>query len=77
MDVLKSDVRILDLKKRRAQAEVDMLSEAMERLSEFEATSDGRSSEIIMFDTYIPDNYLDDFVSASSLSFFSNDSVLL
>jgi hypothetical protein len=40
-EILKSDVRVLDLKKRRAQAEVDMFSEAMERLSELEATSDG------------------------------------
>ncbi|KAG2122457.1 hypothetical protein BD769DRAFT_1389714 [Suillus cothurnatus] len=76
-EILKSDVRVLDLKKRRAQAEVDMFSEAMERLSELEATSDGRSSEIVMLDTYPPDNYLDDFVSASSLFFSSNDSVLL
>jgi hypothetical protein len=37
----------------------------------------GRSSEIVMLDTYPPDNYLDDFVSASSLFFSSNDSVLL
>ncbi|KAG2108275.1 uncharacterized protein F5147DRAFT_652989 [Suillus discolor] len=65
------------LKKRRTQAEVHMFSEAMECLSEFKATSDGRSSEIITFNTYLPDNYLDDFVSASSLSFSSSDSVLL
>ncbi|KAG1790360.1 uncharacterized protein HD556DRAFT_1446291 [Suillus plorans] len=77
VDVLKSDVRILDLKKRRAQAKVDMVLEAMERLSEFEGTSDGKCSEVVTFDTHLPDNYLDDFASAPSLFFSSNNSVLL
>ncbi|KAG1840689.1 hypothetical protein C8R48DRAFT_679532 [Suillus tomentosus] len=77
VDVLKSDVRILDLKKQRAQAEVDMFSEAMERLSEFKGTSDGICSEPIMFDSRLPDNYLDNWFSESSLSFSSDTSVLL
>ncbi|KAG1882540.1 uncharacterized protein F5891DRAFT_991255 [Suillus fuscotomentosus] len=77
VDILKSDVRTLDLKKQHAQAEVDMFSEAMERLSEFEGTSDGICSEAITLDSRLSDNYLDDWVSELSLSFSSDTSVLL
>ncbi|KAG1865664.1 hypothetical protein C8R48DRAFT_672276 [Suillus tomentosus] len=42
--VLKSDIHILGLKKQRAQVEVEMLSEAIARMSEFEHTDDGVSS---------------------------------
>ncbi|KAG2047058.1 hypothetical protein BDR06DRAFT_977043 [Suillus hirtellus] len=65
------------LKKQHAQAEVDMFSEAMEHLSKFEGTSDGICSEPIMFDSRLPDNYLDDWFSESSLSFSSDTSMLL
>ena len=43
LDMLKSDLHILDLKKQRAQAEVDMFSEAIARAAEFEFTDDGGS----------------------------------
>ncbi|KAG1899502.1 uncharacterized protein F5891DRAFT_1189636 [Suillus fuscotomentosus] len=42
--ILKSDLHMLGLKKQRAQVEVDMLSEAIARMSEFEHTDDGISS---------------------------------
>jgi hypothetical protein len=41
LDMLKSDLHILDLKKQRAQAEVDMFSKAIARAAEFEFTDDG------------------------------------
>lgn len=41
LDVLKSDIHILGLKKQRAQAEIDMFSEALARVAEFEGTDDG------------------------------------
>jgi hypothetical protein len=41
LDVLKSDIHILGLKKQRAQAEVDMFSEALAWVAEFEGTDDG------------------------------------
>jgi hypothetical protein len=47
--VLKSDIHILGLKKQRAQVEVDMLSEAIARMSEFEHTDDGRHAVIPLF----------------------------
>ncbi|KAG1806046.1 hypothetical protein EV424DRAFT_1350868 [Suillus variegatus] len=40
-DILKSNMHILGLKKQRAQAEVDMFSEALARIAEFEGTDDG------------------------------------
>ncbi|KAG1735472.1 hypothetical protein EDD22DRAFT_959925 [Suillus occidentalis] len=40
LDVLRSEIHILDLKKHRAQTEVDMLSEATSRIAESEAPSD-------------------------------------
>lgn len=41
MDIFKSDMHILGLKKQRAQAKVDMFSEALARIAEFEGTNDG------------------------------------
>lgn len=41
MDIFKSDMHILGLKKQRAQAKVDMFSEALARIAEFEGTDDG------------------------------------
>ncbi|KAG0697721.1 hypothetical protein DFH29DRAFT_878524 [Suillus ampliporus] len=38
MDILRSDIHILGLKKQCAQAEVDMFSEALARIAEFEGT---------------------------------------
>jgi hypothetical protein len=40
-EVLKSDFHVLDLKKQRAQSEVDMLSEAIARIAEFHDNDDG------------------------------------
>ncbi|KAG1818908.1 hypothetical protein EV424DRAFT_1347489 [Suillus variegatus] len=42
MDIFKSDMHILGLKKQRAQAKVDMFSEALARIAEFEGTNDAR-----------------------------------
>ena len=41
LDMLKSDLHILDLKKQRAQAEVDMFSAAIAWVAEFGPTVDG------------------------------------
>jgi hypothetical protein len=41
LEMLKSDFHILDLKKQRAQSEVDMLSEAIVRIAEFHRSDDG------------------------------------
>ncbi|KAG1899233.1 uncharacterized protein F5891DRAFT_981297 [Suillus fuscotomentosus] len=41
LDMLQSDIHVLGLKKRRTQVKVDMLSEAIARMSEFERTNDG------------------------------------
>jgi hypothetical protein len=44
LDLLWSDIHIMDLKKRRGQTEVDMLSEALSRIAESEGTeSDGKN----------------------------------
>ncbi|KAG1828469.1 hypothetical protein EV424DRAFT_1344719 [Suillus variegatus] len=77
VNVLKYDVHISDLKKQHAQAEVDMFAEAMERLSKFEGTSDGICSKALTFDSRLPEDYLEDWVSESSLSFSANTSMLL
>ncbi|KAG1742177.1 hypothetical protein EDB19DRAFT_1827821 [Suillus lakei] len=42
MDILKSNIHILGLKKQHAQAEVDMFSEALAHIAKFEGTDDGR-----------------------------------
>ncbi|KAG2097513.1 uncharacterized protein F5147DRAFT_777964 [Suillus discolor] len=44
LTILKSDLHMLGLKKQCAQVEVDMLSEAIARMSEFKHTDDGISS---------------------------------
>lgn len=41
LDTLKSNLHILDLKKQRAEAEMDMFYEAIERSSEFGSTNNG------------------------------------
>jgi len=41
-DALMSVFRVLDLKKQRAEAEVDMLYNAIVRIAELEATDDGK-----------------------------------
>ncbi|KAG1897348.1 uncharacterized protein F5891DRAFT_1192057 [Suillus fuscotomentosus] len=61
LNVLKSDFHILDLKKQRAQSEVDMLSEAIVRIAEFHHSDDGTT------ETDESDS-LDDWMSTSSLS---------
>ncbi|KAG2079872.1 uncharacterized protein F5147DRAFT_661611 [Suillus discolor] len=40
LEVLKSDFQVLDLKKQRAQSEVDMLSEAIARIAKFHSDND-------------------------------------
>ncbi|KAG2126386.1 hypothetical protein BD769DRAFT_1668376 [Suillus cothurnatus] len=44
LDALMSVFRVLDLKKQRAEAEVDMLYDAIVRIAELEVTDDGTSS---------------------------------
>jgi hypothetical protein len=44
----KSDIHVLGLKKQRAQVEVDMLSDAIARMSEFERTDDGVHAIIML-----------------------------
>jgi hypothetical protein len=51
LDILKSNIHILGLKKQCAQVEVDMLSEAIAHMSEFEHTDDGRHAAIPLFST--------------------------
>lgn len=41
LGALQSDIHVLGLKKQHAQVEVDMLSDAIARMSEFERTDDG------------------------------------
>ncbi|KAG2739100.1 hypothetical protein P692DRAFT_201873454 [Suillus brevipes Sb2] len=65
LDMLKSDFRILDLKKQRAQSEVDMLSEAITRISEFHRSDDG-TTETDESDS--PDAWSDNWSSSSSTS---------
>ncbi|KAG1861317.1 hypothetical protein F4604DRAFT_1929912 [Suillus subluteus] len=80
LDILKSDIHILGLKKQRAQAEVDMFSKALARVAEFEGTDDGTCSgstttfASLPSDTHANDCF-DDSFSTSYAS--SNASVLL
>lgn len=46
-DAIKSDRQILHLKKQRAQAEVEMFSEAMARTAGLEDTNHGRQSALV------------------------------
>jgi hypothetical protein len=57
MDVLKSDLQILYMKKRRAQAEVDMFNEAIERTSEIEFNDDGEHALLLQFSYTKTDAY--------------------
>jgi hypothetical protein len=45
LEMLRSDIHILDLKKHRAQTEVDMLSEAISRIAESDGTTDSSDGE--------------------------------
>lgn len=45
LDMVRSDIHILDLKKHRAQTEVDMLSEAISRIAESDGTTDSSDGE--------------------------------
>ncbi|KAG1734194.1 hypothetical protein EDD22DRAFT_960115 [Suillus occidentalis] len=72
--VLKSDIHILGLKKQRAQVEVDMLSEAIARMSEFEHTDDGLSSGSSMTcASRLPENSVGSFDDWLSTSYASSD----
>ncbi|OAX31322.1 hypothetical protein K503DRAFT_860792 [Rhizopogon vinicolor AM-OR11-026] len=80
LDVLKSDLQILYLKKQRAQAEVNMFCEAIERTSEFGSTDGGTTSGIsTTYESRPPANdYRNDLFSdsCSTLSTSSDDSEL-
>ncbi|KAG1737167.1 hypothetical protein EDD22DRAFT_959690 [Suillus occidentalis] len=67
-DVLISVFHILDLKKQRAQVEVDMLYDAIVRIAELEASDDdGTSSGTAATpESYSPDELMDDWFSTSS-----------
>ncbi|KAG2151795.1 hypothetical protein BD769DRAFT_1658239 [Suillus cothurnatus] len=65
LEMLKSDFHILDLKKQRAQSEVDMLSEAIVRISEFHHNDDGTTDTD---ESDSPDAWSDDWMSTSSPS---------
>ncbi|KAG1824023.1 hypothetical protein EV424DRAFT_1538386 [Suillus variegatus] len=72
--VLKSDIHILGLKKQRAQVEVEMLSEAIARMSEFEHTNDGVSSGSSMVCvSHLPENDVGSFDDWLSTSYASSD----
>ncbi|KAG2352670.1 hypothetical protein BDR07DRAFT_1497921 [Suillus spraguei] len=71
LEVLKSNIHILGLKKQHTQSEVDMLSKAISHISEF--SDDGTSSgsavtyALVSPDDYIEDKF-DDFVLTSYAS---------
>ncbi|KAG1793768.1 hypothetical protein EV424DRAFT_1354101 [Suillus variegatus] len=68
--VLKSDIYILGLKKQCTQSKVDMLSEAISRISEF-ATSSGSA---VTHASLLPDDYIEDrFDNWVSTSYGSSD----
>ncbi|KAG2739945.1 hypothetical protein P692DRAFT_20881644 [Suillus brevipes Sb2] len=67
LDELMSVFHVLDLKKQRAQAEVDMFSEAIILNAELEFTDDGTSSgKVTMYDSRLHDDLFDDWFSTSS-----------
>ncbi|KAG1816431.1 uncharacterized protein BJ212DRAFT_1299703 [Suillus subaureus] len=69
LEVLKSDFHILDLKKQCTQSEVNMLSEAIARITEFHGNDNGWASE--SDDTDDSDFHhvgFDDWMSTSSMS---------
>ncbi|KAG1871196.1 hypothetical protein C8R48DRAFT_670720 [Suillus tomentosus] len=66
-DELMSVFHILDLKKQRAQAEVDMFSEAIALNAELEFTDDGTSSgKATMYETHLHNDWFNDWFSTSS-----------
>ncbi|KAG1770605.1 carboxyl transferase domain-containing protein [Suillus placidus] len=74
LGVLQSDIHVLGLKKQRAQVEVDMLSDAIARMSEFERTDDGTSSPSTSA-SHLPENYVgssNDWLSTSYTSSISS-----
>ncbi|KAG1851797.1 hypothetical protein C8R48DRAFT_777748 [Suillus tomentosus] len=73
-DILKSDMHILGLKKQRAQAEVDMFSEALARIAEFEGTDDGTppGSAVTHASLTSDDECLDDCFSISYTSSYGS-----
>ncbi|KAG1847226.1 hypothetical protein F4604DRAFT_1936038 [Suillus subluteus] len=74
LDLLRSDIHILDLKKHHAQTEVDMLSEALSRIAESEGTnSDCSSGSVVVYGR--DDDWSDDWFSSSYDS--SNASALM
>ncbi|KAG2091347.1 uncharacterized protein F5147DRAFT_780031 [Suillus discolor] len=79
-DVLKSDFHILELKKHRAQAKVEMFSEAISRTMGIRFTEDGTCSSHGSDRTYescLPDNSFEDwFDGFSTASGSSNASAL-
>ncbi|KAG1791292.1 hypothetical protein EV424DRAFT_1355048, partial [Suillus variegatus] len=74
LDMVRSDIHILDLKKHRAQTEVDMLSEAISCIAESDGTTDSSdgSSASVVTDGH-DDDCSDDWFSSSCAS--SNVSV--
>ncbi|KAG1729929.1 hypothetical protein EDB19DRAFT_1832235 [Suillus lakei] len=70
-EVLRSDIHILGLKKQCTQSEMDMLSEAISRISEFsdDVTSSGSAVTYVSLsiDDYVEDRF-DDWVSTSYAS---------
>ncbi|KAG1720818.1 hypothetical protein EDD22DRAFT_962723 [Suillus occidentalis] len=75
LDVLRSEIHILDLKKHHAQTEVDMLSEATSCIAESEApsdSSDGSSGSAVTYEC--DDDWSDDwFLSLCASSNASED----
>ncbi|KAG1894962.1 uncharacterized protein F5891DRAFT_1194769 [Suillus fuscotomentosus] len=73
-DILKSDMHILGLKKQRAQAEVDMFSEALACIAEFEGTDDGTPprSAVTHASLTSDDECLDDCFSISYTSSYGS-----
>ncbi|KAG1869684.1 hypothetical protein C8R48DRAFT_771074 [Suillus tomentosus] len=66
-DELMSVFHILDLKKQRAQAEVDMFSEAIALNAELEFTDDGTSSgKATMYETHLHNDWFNDWFSTLS-----------
>ncbi|KAG2048986.1 hypothetical protein BDR06DRAFT_1012514 [Suillus hirtellus] len=66
-DELMSVFHILDLRKQRTQAEVDMFSEAIALNAELEFTDDGTSSgKAMMYETHLHNDWFNDWFSTSS-----------
>ncbi|KAG0697352.1 hypothetical protein DFH29DRAFT_1003821 [Suillus ampliporus] len=74
MDILRSDIHILGLKKQCAQAEVDMFSKALARIAKFEGTDHDTSPRSAVMHASLPsdDYYFDDFFSTSYASSYGS-----